>query len=288
MKSNIPFSFFLFTAIAAAQSYSISTVAGSSRLRDGSAATTAPLREPNGVAEDSAGNIYFADTTDNWIRRVDTKGIISTVAGTGVAGFSGDGGPATQAMLNSPYGIKLDVKAANLYIADYNNHRVRMVVLATGVISTVAGNGNVNWSGDTGIATQIPMDVYDIAVDSSENVYIADFLNSRIRKVSPAAGTVSTIAGIANPGDAGDGGPAAQAALDGPIGISIDAQNNIYFIDSYNNRVRKSVPAASSPTLPEPAPTAMANLVMTATADRQSRLSWPFLFRPRSSPMAMY
>jgi trimeric autotransporter adhesin len=173
------------------------------------------------------------------VRRVDANGIISTVAGTGVAGFSGDGGPATQAMFNFPEGIRLDAKAANLYIADYNNNRVRVVVLATGVVTTLAGNGDFLYDGDTGAATEIAFDPDDIAVDGASNVYIADYTNSRIRKVSATDGTISTIAGIANPGDAGDNGPAAQAAIDGPTGISVDPQNNVYFIDYNNNRVRK-------------------------------------------------
>src|SRR5580704_11376307 len=143
MKAFILFS--LFAGLVSAQSYSISTIAGSSRLGDGSPATSVPLRYPYGIAEDTSGNIYFADALDNRVRRVDTKGIISTVAGTGVAGFSGDGGPATQATFNGPQAIRLDAKAANLYIADYVNHRVRVIVLATGVVTTVAGNGSLKW-----------------------------------------------------------------------------------------------------------------------------------------------
>ncbi len=237
MKS--PVCFFLLAVFAAAQSYSITTFAGSSRLRDGSPATSAPLRYPYGMAQDVAGNIYFADAQDNRVRRVDSHGIISTVAGTGVAGFNGDGGPATQAMLNHPQAIRLDAKGANLYIADYNNHRVRTVILATGVITTVAGNGDDKFNGDKGVATQIPIDTDDIAVDSAGNIYIADYLNSRIRKVLAADGSISTIAGIANPGNGGDFGPAVQASLNGPTGISVDIQNDVYFVDSNNNRVRK-------------------------------------------------
>ncbi len=123
------------------QSYVVTTVAGSTRLGDGNAATSVPLRYPYGVAQDAAGNIYFADALDNRVRKVGTDGKISTVAGTGVAGFSGDGGPATKAMLDSPEGLRLDSKGANLYIGDYNNNRVRMVALATGTITTVAGMG---------------------------------------------------------------------------------------------------------------------------------------------------
>ena len=159
MKPLIPFCCVLFVAFltetnVVAQSYRMATVAGSSRLGDGNPATSVPLRYPYGVAQDAAGNIYFADASDNRVRRVGTDGKISTVEGTGVAGFSGDGGPATQAMLDTPEGIRLDAKGANLYIGDYNNNRVRMVVLATGVITTVAGNGNFHYSGDKGPAIQ--------------------------------------------------------------------------------------------------------------------------------------
>jgi uncharacterized protein (TIGR03437 family) len=231
--------FFLFAAQLSAQSYSISTIAGSSRLRDGSAATTAPLRYPYGIAQDAAGNIYFADATDNRVRKVNAAGIISTVAGTGVAGFSGDGGPATQATFDQPQAVRLDAKAANLFIADYNNNRVRVVALATGIITTVAGNGDLPWNGDTGPATQIALDPDDIAVDSAGNIYIADYTNNRIRKVLAADGTIHTIGGNGNPGYSGDNGAALLATLNGPTGISVDANNNVYFIDYLNNRVRK-------------------------------------------------
>ena len=134
-----PFSF--------AQSYLTTTFAGSSRILDGHPGKTVPLRYPIGTGQDSAGNAYFADRDDNRIRKVDTNGTISTVAGTGLAGFTGDNGPATQATLNGPQGIKLDGKG-NLFIADYLNNRVRKVVLSTGIITTVAGNGNYHYSGD--------------------------------------------------------------------------------------------------------------------------------------------
>jgi trimeric autotransporter adhesin len=244
MKTVVSFSCVLFAIFSAdtnllAQSYRMTTVAGSSRLGDGNLATTVPLRYPYGVAQDVAGNIYFADASDNRVRRVGTDGKISTIAGTGVAGFSGDGGPATQAMFDSPQAIRLDAKGANLYVADYNNHRVRVLALASGTVTTLAGNGSVKYSGDIGPAIQIAIDVDDIAIDAAGNLYIADYFNSRIRKVSAANGTISTIAGVANPGNGGDFGPAVQAAINGPTGISIDAQNNVYFVDSNNNRVRK-------------------------------------------------
>lgn len=191
------------------------------------------------MAQDAAGNIYFADASDNRVRRVGTDGKITTVAGTGVAGFSGDNGPAIQARLNTPEGIRLDAKGANLYIGDYSNNRVRMVALSTGVITTVAGNGNFHYSGDKGPAIQAGLDPDDIAIDASGNIYIADYLNNRVRKVSAADGSINTIAGLTSAGNSGDNGPAVQAALYGPTGISVDAQNNVYFIDYINNRVRK-------------------------------------------------
>jgi uncharacterized protein (TIGR03437 family) len=227
----------LLTPLCFGQSYTISTIAGGSRLLDGHAATSVPLRYPWGVAQDAAGNIYLADTSDNRIRRVDTNGIITTIAGTGVAGFNGDNGPGTAAMLDEPQGLKVDGKG-NLFIADYQNNRVRKLNLATGIISTVAGSGDYHFSGDGHAATAAGLDPYDIAVDASGNLYIADYYNNRIRKVSATDGTISSIAGTGIPGD-GDNGPATLAALNGPIGISVDANNIVYFIDSVNNRVKR-------------------------------------------------
>src|SRR5579883_300376 len=150
-----------FTAsISFAQSYCLSTVAGTNRLRDGKPANTVPIRYPYGIAQDSAGNIYFADNDDNRVRKVDTNGIITTVAGNGIAGFKGDDGPALLAELDSPQGVKLDSKG-NLYIADYNNNRVRKVALSTGIITTVAGSADYHYSGDKGPATAAGVDPYD-------------------------------------------------------------------------------------------------------------------------------
>ncbi|GEM_PF-788267 len=231
----------VFTALAAqfsySQSYLTTTVAGSNRLLDGQPAKTVPLRYPYGIAQDSAGNVYFADSDDNRIRKVDANGIISTVAGTGQAGFSGDGGPAIKAELDSPQGVKLDGKG-NLYIADYNNNRVRKIVLATGVITTIAGSDDYHYSGDGKIATSAGLDPFDIAVDSAGNVYVADYFNNRVRKVSATDGTISTIAGTGVPGD-GDNIAATQAALYGPRGISVDASGFVYFLDEVNNRIKR-------------------------------------------------
>lgn len=224
-------------SFAFAQSYTTSTYAGTDRLLDGHAANTVPLRYPWGMAQDAPGNIYFADTDDNRVRKVDVNGIISTVAGNGVPGFSGDGGQAIDAELDGPQGVRLD-GSGNLFIADYVNEVIRKVVLATGVITTVVGNGDYEASGDGALATAAGIDPYDLAVDGAGNLYIADYYNNRIRKVSAATQTITTIAGMNLPGD-GQTGPANQAALNGPIGISVDASGFVYFVDYFNNIVKK-------------------------------------------------
>ncbi|HUA83172.1 MAG TPA: Ig-like domain-containing protein [Bryobacteraceae bacterium] len=233
----------LYAPAILAQSYLTTTVAGTSRLLDGDPATSVPLRRPWGIAQDSAGNFYFADSSDNRVRRVDVKGTISTVAGNGVAGFSGDGGPATAAELDTPQGVALDSNG-NLYIADYYNERVRKVVLSTGVIATVAGNGNYQYSGDGAAATAAGVDPFDVAVDSTGNLYIADNYNSRIRKVTASTQNISSLAGSKTFGNSGNG-TATGSVLDGPQGISVDANANVYFVDFYNNQVKMINQAAN-------------------------------------------
>src|ERR1700733_11202176 len=140
-----------FFANAWSQPYTISTIAGAPRLRDGSAAASAPLREPFSVAVDQSENLYIADALDNRIRKVDSSGIISTYAGNGIPGYGGDRGPADAAQLNFPVGIALDTKG-NMFIADEGNSVVRRIA-TDGTINTVAGNGNPNYAGDNGPAT---------------------------------------------------------------------------------------------------------------------------------------
>jgi uncharacterized protein (TIGR03437 family) len=227
-----------------AQSYTTKTLAGTDRLLDGHAANTVPLRFPWGMVQDAAGNVYFADKADNRVRKVDTSGIISTVAGTGTAGYDGENGKATGAAFNGPQGIALDNKG-NLYIADYDNEVVRKVVLSTGITTTVAGMYHqFKYSGDGGPATSAGMDPYDVAVDGAGNLYISDFYNNRIRKVSATDQTITTIAGTGIPGD-GETGPATQAALYGPNGVSVDSNGFVYFVDYYNNTVKKIDQAAN-------------------------------------------
>jgi len=221
----------------------INTVAGNGQTGpsgDGGAATSVALAVPFALALDSAGNLYIAERGAHRIRKVTPAGTISTVAGTGSDGFSGDGGPATQARLWTPVGVALD-GAGNLYIADSTNFRVRKVTPA-GVISTIAGNGSMGFSGDGGPATQAQIsDLNGVAADTAGNVYIAD-RNRRVRKVTPA-GIISTFAGTGQLGSAGDGGPATMAQLSQPVGLAVDGAGNVYIVDAYANRIRKVTPA---------------------------------------------
>jgi sugar lactone lactonase YvrE len=196
------------------------------------------LYRPNGVSIDRSGNVYIADYANNRIRRLDPSGIITTVAGTGVIGFSGDGGAATSAELFTPNGVAVD-GAGNLFIADTQNRRIRRVDATTGIITTVAGNGSVGSSGDGGGAVEAELDDPEgVAVDGLGNLYIADTNNYRIRRVD-TTGVITTIAGIGTAGLTGDGGAAIAAQLGEPIGVAVDAQGNVYIADSANNRIRR-------------------------------------------------
>jgi trimeric autotransporter adhesin len=223
----------------------ISTAAGGGALiGDGGAATAVQLRYPSGVEVDAAGNLFIADELDQRIRRVTAEtGVITTVAGTGYAGFSGDGGPATAAALIFPSGLAVDA-AGNLFIADQGNHRVRMVAAATGVITTVAGTGTAGFGGDGGAATAAQL-YYpsDVAVDTLGNLIVADDSNHRVRMVAAATGVITTVAGTGTAGFSGDAGMAAEAQLNYPTGVALDAVGRVFIADSYNSRVRMVDPS---------------------------------------------
>ena len=213
---------------------------------DGGPALYARLHVPLDVAVDGHGNVYIADTSNNAVRRVDGNGTITTVAGTGVRGYTGDNGPASQAQLAAPNGVAVDA-ADNLYIADYSNNRVRKVGL-NGVISTVAGNGSAGYSGDGGPATSASLrNPWDVAVAANGTIYIADTFNYRIRRVDPN-GTISTYAGIGLSGFSGDGGPATSARLDTPSLLALDGTGKLYIADRNNYRVRAVDPATHAIT----------------------------------------
>ncbi len=218
----------------------MTTVAGNGvadSTGDGASATSASLNSPSAVALDAAGNLYIADTGNQRVRKVSTDGTIRTVAGSGLAGFSGDGSPATLASLNGPRGVAVDA-AGNLYIADTGNHRIRRVT-SDGVIRTVAGNGTALFLGDGGPATAATLNApWDIALDASGNLYIADTLNNVIRKVG-TTGTITTVAGKGTASFSGDGGPAISATLNSPSGLALDSAGNLYIADTNNERIRK-------------------------------------------------
>ncbi len=218
---------------------SISTIAGNGLIGysgDGGPAASAQMNDPEAVAMDGAGNLYIADTGNNVVRKV-SNGTITNFAGNGKAGSGGDGGAAASAQLNLPQGIAVDA-AGNVYIADTGNSRVRKVA-TDGTISTVAGSGTAGYAGDGGSATGAQLYTpTGVAVDAAGNLYIADFNNSRVRKVSAASGTIATVAGTGNSGYSGDGGPATSAQLNLPESVAVDASGNLYIGDTANNVVR--------------------------------------------------
>jgi uncharacterized protein (TIGR03437 family) len=227
---------------------------------DGDAAVDARLRGPEAVAIGAGGNLYIADTLNHAIRQVLPNGLIVTIAGGSAAGYSGDGGPASSALLNGPAGIVADA-AGNLYVADTGNHAIRKID-ALGMIGTVAGTGAAGFGGDGGPATAAQLrSPVGIALDASGNLYIADTGNHRVRRVA-SDGTITTIAGTGMPGYSGDGGPALSAELNEPAGIVVDAAGGIYVADRANSRVRKLAPAAAGPVEP---PAVQLNLVNTAS-----------------------
>jgi len=206
---------------------------------DGGPATAAEISQIRYLALDDSGNIYFADANNNRIREIrKSTGIITTYAGNGTAAFSGDGGPATAAEINAPYGVTLD-KAGNMYIADQDNNRIRMINVSTHIITTVAGNGTAGYSGDGGAATAA--EVYnptDVSIGPGGNLLIADTYNQVVRKVTISTGDISTIAGNGTAGYSGDGGAATAAEMHYPNGITLDAKGNLYIPDWANNVIR--------------------------------------------------
>lgn len=221
----------------------INTVAGSGQSGfdgDGRLALGAALNNPVGIAVDPAGNLFISDTSNDRIRKVDgATGLISTLAGNGLKGFAGDNGPAAEASLFDPFGIAVDA-AGNVYIADTANSRIRKVAAGTRKITTVAGNGQKRFSGDDGLATSASLNFpQGVAVDGDGNIYIADTFNFRIRKVSATTGLITTIAGNGQRGFSGDNGQAVSASIDYAYGLNVDSVGNIFIVDTFNERIRR-------------------------------------------------
>jgi len=222
-----------------APSYVIATVAGSDNSGDGGPAISAALGQPEGIVVASSGNIYFADAAANRVRKIAPDGTIQTFAGTGTAGFSGDGGPATAAELNQPYGLAFD-HFGNLYIADLGNARVRKIT-SDGVIHTIAGGGVLpatsQAQGGPATAAQLN-EPRNVTIDGSGNVYISDFGANQVYAVS-INGTLTLAAGNGVAGFSGDSSSALMAQINAPAGLTTDSNGALYIADSGNNRVRR-------------------------------------------------
>jgi hypothetical protein len=212
----------------------ITTMAGGN-LFNHQPATNVILNSAAGVVADALGNCFIADTGNHVIRKVDTNGVAVIIAGTGSAGFSGDGGAATNAALYIPNAVALDL-TGNLFIADTGNNRIRKVD-TNGIITTVAGNGSIYSSGDNGAATNAGINPYSLCLDGTGNLFIAEEQNNRIRKVG-TNGMIFTVAGNGTAGYSGDGGAATKANLNYPAGVALDAAGNLLIEDAGNQRVR--------------------------------------------------
>ena len=226
----------------------ITTIAGNGTAAfsgDGGLATSAQLNYPTGLALDSAGNIYITDRFNYRIRKITiSTGLISTIAGTGTIGNSGDGGAATSATLNEPF--QVSIIKGNLYFSDYANHSVRKINLNTGIITTVAGTGISGYSGDGGLATAATMNhpcgitvVSNTTIESTDDIYIAESGGNVVRKIAGNTGIITTATGTGVAGFSGDGGPATAAKIDNPVDVICDIYNNVYVSEHGNNRIRK-------------------------------------------------
>ena len=239
---------------------------GGSSLGDNGPAVDAQLSYPDDVAVDRSGNLYIADTSNHRIRKVDTSGNITTVAGTGASGWNGDTRTATMSTLKNPSGVAVD-RSGNIYIADCGNHRIRKVD-SSGTITTIAGGGSS--LGDDGPATSARLNCPSgVALDSSGNLYIADQSNNRIRKVD-SSGTITTIAGGGS--SLGDDGPAVDAQLNIPYRVALDGSGNIYVADYSNNRIRK---VDSSGTITTVVGTGTAGFAGDGGRAAQAQLNFP-------------
>ena len=220
----------------------ITTIAGNGTVgynSDTIAATAAELYVPQAVCLDTAGNVYIADAGNSRIRMVTVStGIITTVAGNGIAGSSGDNGPAVSAEINGPGGVYVDVYG-NIYITDVANNKIRKVTASTGIITTIAGTGIVGYSGDSGPATAAELNgPGTIFLDNSGNILFSDTWNNVIRKID-ISGIITTIAGTGTGAYAGDNGPATSAELNEPWGVYVDNENDIFISDFGNGAIRK-------------------------------------------------
>ncbi len=241
----------------------ITTVAGNGSKvdsGDGGPALNAGVSQPTGIVVDAAGNLYFSSSWARVRRVAAATGRIETIAGQSINGFSGDNGPAINALFWDPIPSAIS-RGGDLYIADYENSRIRMIAFNTGIVTTVVGSGpcpNVPpfwitvcrgaFGGDGGLAQSAPLSYAGaVALDAAENLYIADTINHRIRRVDAVTGVINTIAGTGVEGFSGDGGPALAAAMHDPAHLAIDGSGRVYFCDEGNQRIRVLTPAIQQP-----------------------------------------
>jgi sugar lactone lactonase YvrE len=208
---------------------------------DGGQARAAALNHPFDVALDAAGNLYFSDTGNHRIRRVDAStGIVTTIAGNGRKGYSGDGGPATAAMLNEPYGLAIDGNGETLFFADRLNRRVRKIDLKAGTIKTVAGDGSERYTGDGGAPEKAGLvEPNGVALAGSNRLYIADVAGHRVRVVNRQQNEIATFVGNGVAAHSGDGGPHVGASVHGPRAVKVGSDGSVYILEREGNRLRK-------------------------------------------------
>lgn len=242
---------------------------------DGGPVSAAKFVNFAAAVPDNAGNVYISDYGAHTIRKVNSAGIVSTIAGTGTAGFSGDGGPATAAQLNHPYGVVID-NAGNIIIPDPGNERVRKINSA-GIISTIAGNGSIGYTGDGGPANSATFNFpWEVTADGAGNIYVADPGNCVIRKIDNA-GIITTYAGNGTYGYSGDGGPAIAAQLTTPSGITVDNAGNLYITDEFNFALRKVNNCLTAVLGQQPADASICagqNTSFTVTATNTTGFQW--------------
>lgn len=220
--------------VATAQN--ITTIAGYGTIRRDTVAATSGFVKPTSVVADAAGNLFITDISHHIVRKVSAAtGIMVTIAGTDTAGFSGDGGPATASLLNTPISVAVDA-AGNVYICDAGNYRIRMINTA-GTISTIAGNGSTTYNGEGLAATAANMGPSSIAINTAGDIYFTDNYNERVRKIS--GGVVTTVAGAGVSGFSGDGGSALLATMSYPESIALSVTGDVFFYDHLNERIRK-------------------------------------------------
>jgi sugar lactone lactonase YvrE len=243
MKNVTSYVLFVFLTGTCNSTYSqiISTIAGNGSAAytgDGGLATQASFNSPTAVRFDASGNLYVADGLNGVVRKISAStGIVTTIAGNGTPGYTGDGGPAINAELQAPLDLAID-PSGNIYIADYT--AIRKITLSTGIISTYAGGTTSGFSGDGGPATLAEFNnATALAFDSIGNLYVSDNGNNRIRKITTLTGVITTIAGTSSPGYSGDNGPASGAQLNAQIGIALDKHGDLFIADYANERVRK-------------------------------------------------